>query len=391
MTSRYTTGGSSSRRRLAAALIAGFFFSILAQQADAADGQGAKYYGDFRYRFEQDWDSDKTNGSQRDDRSRLRYRLRFGFNYQWDDHFSFGGRLRSGNPADQQSPHITLGNEFEPADINIDKAFLKGNYGSSWWWVGKNSLPFWKQNEMFWDDDVTAEGLALGRSFAAGNKLKLKATAGYFIIGHSGMAFSDDATMTAAQVALEGLNLGTAALKLASGYYLLSDIPDQNDGTATSVVDYKLLVSGAQLGLKGGLPLTLGLDFMLNTEDYADHPTIGGSNLEDETTGFVVSVKYGSLNARGDTQFRYYFASIGKYAVVDYFAQDDWVRWNYSGASGARSSNFQGHELRCAYAFGPKFNAVARLYLVEAKEKKSAGDLALESGNRFRLDFNIGF
>ena len=85
-----------------------------------------------------------------------------------------------------------------------------------------------------------------------------------------------------------------------------------------------------------------------------------------------------------------YYAHIEKYSVVDYFAQDDWLRWGYSSASGTRSSNFDGVELRAGYAFGPKFNLLARTYLcngIVANTPQSD----IETADRFRLDLNIAF
>jgi len=38
-------------------------------------------------------------------------------------------------------------------------------------------------------------------------------------------------------------------------------------------------------------------------------------------------------------QLSYYYAHIEKYAVIDYLAQDDWVRWENSNMT--RSSNFK--------------------------------------------------
>ena len=49
----------------------------------------------------------------RDDRSRLRYRLRFGFEYQLTPWSSFGARIRTGLPTKQQDPQLTLGDGFK--------------------------------------------------------------------------------------------------------------------------------------------------------------------------------------------------------------------------------------------------------------------------------------
>ncbi len=65
-------------------------------------------YGDFRFRFEDDFDSERVSGVERADRQRLRIRARIGFDYRPAPLFSFGVRFRTGAWEIQQSPHITI-------------------------------------------------------------------------------------------------------------------------------------------------------------------------------------------------------------------------------------------------------------------------------------------
>ncbi|MEM9822966.1 MAG: putative porin [Bacteroidota bacterium] len=107
-------------------------------------------YGDIRLRAEQDWNSRRFDGSFREDRFRLRYRLRFGFTYNWTKNIKMGARIRSGVAESLQSPHNNFGHrEFTGVPINLDQVFLAGDHDQFWWWAGKNSFPFWKQNELF--------------------------------------------------------------------------------------------------------------------------------------------------------------------------------------------------------------------------------------------------
>jgi len=310
-----------------------FTLSIVAQNIKT---KPLNLYGDVRIRAEQDWNSKKTDGSMRKDRTRLRYRLRFGFKYSWNQNIEFGGRIISGNPKNQQSPHVSFGNEFESSSVSIDKVYLKYKKNSFWAWAGKNSFPFWKQNELFWDDDVNPEGVALG------------------------------------------------SYVLSSGLFLFNDLPNTPDNTATFVMDYTIW--NASLKFKfNKIPLSFGFDYLNNLEDYAKNTNISPVFVN-ETDGYVVNMTYGNSKKKGDVQIGYYYSSIGKYAVVDYFAQDDWVRWGNTNFT--RSSNFKGSEIRLKYTIGPKFNVVLRTYFVDAI--KTTGT-ALESGNRLRLDFNIKF
>ena len=103
-------------------LLAGVPSTLRAQQEQP---RKLNFYGDFRFRAEVDRDSQRSDGTQRDDRDRLRFRARFGFNYQYDERISFGLRVRSGTAAATQSPHVTLGSELTPKTFSLDKAFVR--------------------------------------------------------------------------------------------------------------------------------------------------------------------------------------------------------------------------------------------------------------------------
>lgn len=129
-------------------------------------------YGDARLRAEIDWNSQDPNGVQRDDRSRLRARVRAGFRFEPNEHWEFGARLRTGQDDSQQSPHITLvdfnGNDTGDADFNFDRWYLRGRAGAFEATAGREELPFWKQDPMFFDDDVTMVGVSAKWTHDAG-------------------------------------------------------------------------------------------------------------------------------------------------------------------------------------------------------------------------------
>ena len=105
------------------------------------------FAGDFRFRIEQDWNSRKSDGSFRDDRTRLRYRFRFGMNYQYNDWAKFGVRIRTGFREEQQDPQITLGEgfgEFGTVPLDFEKLFFKVDHKWLSAWVGKYDFPFEK-------------------------------------------------------------------------------------------------------------------------------------------------------------------------------------------------------------------------------------------------------
>ena len=339
-----------------------------------------KFHGDVRFRSELDRNSKRIDGSERNDRDRLRYRMRFGFKYVLTKNIEFGGRIRSGNPMNQQSPHVTLGKEFHSDAFSIDKAYLKVKLNKSFWaWAGKNGMPFWKQNELLWDGDVNPEGLTLGSSFAIGENAELTSVLGYFITDHSGKNFGDDSALTLAQVKYRN-KLGEDSFVFSTGIINGKDIPNKPDGTGTFFMEYNIWASSLQFNLKKA-GFTFGLDFFKNLEDYKNKEDIEDV-YKDQTIGYVGSVKF----ATKKFQWGYYYAHIEKYAVIDFLAQDDWLRWGNRDYT--RSSNFAGHEFRMKYKIAENFNMVWRAYFIEGLETTGVN---LETGTRVRLDFNIKF
>ena len=167
----------------ASLLSTGAVIAPISVQADMFSSDKFSFYGDFRLRFEADWDSSNSSGKKRTDRNRARIRARVGLKYKPTENFEYGVRLRTGSDHSSQSPHITIvdfdNQDTGAAQINFDKWFLKAKYNGLWGWVGRNSVPFWKQNEMFWDDDVTPAGIAAGYKIKFG-ETQLGLNTGYF-------------------------------------------------------------------------------------------------------------------------------------------------------------------------------------------------------------------
>ena len=122
-------------------------------------GDKVKLYGDMRVRTETD-KSEKQDGTDRN-RTRLRYRARLGVAFQPNDNWS--AKIRLATTSSQNSPHVTFATVGETADLSIgvDTALIAYTGISNLTLVaGKTPLNFWKQNEVFLDDDINPEGLA---------------------------------------------------------------------------------------------------------------------------------------------------------------------------------------------------------------------------------------
>lgn len=345
-----------------------------------------KLSADFRLRLESDWDSQNADGVTRDDRTRARVRARIGLTMQAAEGLEMAVRLRSGAEASHQSPHITVidfsGNDTGAADFNLDKWYLTVTRERAWAWVGRNTVPFWRPHEIVCDSDATPAGLAAGHGWGW-RESELTVSAGYLVLPVGMTAFSGNLTTLQAVFANQA-----AGVTVAIGYFGIDADPDDPDAArlinGNGLRDYATWIGNAQLKRRiGGLPLTLSGVYAHNSEGYSpDDPQPFTAANFDQTDGWLLAVRAGSLSERGDWLGGYHYARIETLAVNASYAQDDWVRWGSAGQG--RATNMKGHELRLAYAFSPVANLVARLFIVDSIT-------TVEDGNRLRLDFNFKF
>jgi hypothetical protein len=363
----------------------------LAAKADAATGlnfidsnTNLTFYGDIRLRYEADWDSQNAAGVARDDRHRGRIRARFGLNYQLADSWSAGARVRTGSSRSQQSPHLTFAaddNMRDDVDFVLDKYFVQYKESGIIAWAGRNSSPFWQQTELFWDEDVTPTGLAGSYETGAG-KGKLTSTLGAFFLPDGG--YDLNGQMVAGQLKY-ALPINNSLLTVAGGlHYMHGDSGARNLRNRNGARDYLIGVFGAQWGTAiQSIPVTIGADLFHNFMDYeaADVAPFRAAD-RDETLGYVLSATVGQLKKQHDWLVGYYYAHIETFSVNASFAQDDWVRFGSGPQTDA--SDFEGHEVRLAYAVSKNINVMARTFFVDAITTQ-------QNGNRFRLDLNWKF
>ncbi len=356
-------------------------FSVVTLKSFAQEkANKLKLYGDVRFRTELDRDSKKTDGSMRADRDRLRIRFRFGFKYTLNENVEFGGRIRSGNPDNAQSPHVTLGDGFNSKDLSIDKAYIKYTKNGFYVWGGKNSMNMWEPDEMLWDGDVNPEGVGLGNKFVLGDNAKLQLNTGYFIIDNTKGVVDGDLKQTFGQHANMSFLQTKFCTNLNGNKLIIAPGIVQAYTKPLFGYNYQIFSAFAQFKMSNGF--NIHFDYFNNLEDLKGKVD---PNLEDQKTGFAVTAGY-AFSKKFSAKASY--AQIQKYAVVDMFAQDDWVRWG--NATMTRSSNFGGFGVALKYKLAKNFNTQLKFWNVEGL-KKATGDSALETGTRIRWDFNIKF
>jgi Putative porin len=350
-----------------------------------------KFTGDFRFRAEQDWHNRNSDGSYRDNRSRLRYRLRFGASYQYNEWLSIGMRIRTGNPMQQQDPQLTLGagfKEFGTLPIGFEKIYFKGKYKGFLFWLGKDTFPFRKQNELFWSDNVYPEGVFLSQKFRFDSPIiqTLKFSAGHFIAMANGASFSKDNYIQGFQIYS---SLWQNRFELFPSFYYFKNTPNIPDGNETFVFDYAIFHLGSKLKLINNPEVSIEVDYYNNLADYQANDSI--PNLfKDQKTGLITALGIGKLRNKGDWLIKLTYTLLQQYAAVDFIAQNDWTRWDYSnaGSPDGRLTNFKGLEVMAGYSLGKKFTLKMRYFKVE---QLVAYGVAKELGDRIRFDLDIGF
>ena len=349
------------------------------------------FTGDFRFRVEPDWDSRKSDGTFRDERTRLRYRVRFGANYRVNQWAKLGIRLRTGLQGKQQDPQLTLGDSFNEGGtlpIGLEKAYAQFEFNWFKGWVGKNTFPFEKQNELFWSDNVYPDGVAASGLWPLSSNWieSIAVNSGYFIITFNNGPLSDDSYFQGIQLVSTHAD---KRITLFPGLYYFNALPDIPDGNGTFTIDYSILHLGGRFEILEQPKLGVEVDFYQNLQDYKNQDSIA-SNLRDQRQGLVASLRIGQLKKKKDWMARATYMRLERFAAVDYLAQNDWARWDYSsqGSLDGRLTNYKGLELMVGYMIADNIKVNSRYFAVE--QLIPYGPFT-ETGQRIRFDIDISF
>ena len=349
-----------------------------------------KFDADFRFRVEQDWESKKSDGSFRDDRTRLRYRLRAGVKYE-AKRYEIGFRLRTGNLRKQQDPQLTLGDgfkEFGTLPIGIEKVYFQGKWNTFRFWIGKNTFPFEKSNELFWSDNVYPEGISLVKDFNINSEIidSFNFRGGHFIIATSNKSLNQDSYFQGFQISSSFFK---KRLILFPSLYIFKNIANIPDGNDTFLIDYSIVHLGTKIKVLNKTPMNIEVDFYKNLRDYNSNDSIP-TNFKGQKSGFVVGLKYGDLSNKGDWSFSTSYAKLQQFSAVDFLSQNDWARWDYSssGSPDGRLTNFHGIELVAGRKIDKKITLKLKYYFVEQIIPYGT---TKETGSRVRLDLDVKF
>jgi hypothetical protein len=367
------------------------FFTGISMKAQEAKKKKLFFAADLRLRAEPDWNSRKSDGTYRDDRFRFRFRVRAGLQYKPYDWVSLGIRFRTGYPEKQQDPHLTIGDgyhEFDSVPIGFDKLYFRVHKNWLDAWLGRNTFTFVKLNELFWSDNVSLDGIYISASFeTSANWIDgVTYAGGLFTMLNSFDTFSDDSFIGILQISTAHID---NRLKVFPTFYHFNQMPDIPDGNENYRFEYSIFQIGAEALISEHPKITLGADLYQNIQNYDDNENIPEA-LKNQKKGFVGSVVLGDLDKKGSFCLGAYYTYLERYAAVDFIAQNDWVRWDYSGQGSrdGRLTNLKGLELMTGYRISKMLQLKMRYFVVE--QLVPYGDY-LENGNRIRLDVDFRF
>jgi hypothetical protein len=125
-------------------------------------------FGDVRARHEGFYHQPAVNGQDVTARNRERIRARLGVRFAFNDELSATIRGASGNINDPISTNETLTGDFTRKNFNLDWAYLTFSPGKTFGIrpgavsinAGKFPNPIFRTDEMFFDEDISAEGFS---------------------------------------------------------------------------------------------------------------------------------------------------------------------------------------------------------------------------------------
>ena len=196
------------------------------------------------------------------------------------------------------------------------------------------------------------------------------------------------------QVAWER-EFASSGFTVAAGVFASNADPDDPAGeillTENNTRDYRAFNLEVQYRSRlFGQPCRLGFDWSHNARDYGGAPPGSFSAFHaGDIDGYAAEVLWGTNEKSGDWLLGYYYSHQEALAAHSSYIQDDWVRWG--NANQVRATNLKGSEMRVMYTIRPNMNIFARVFFVHAIDFLEPGDATKETGNRFRIEYNVSF
>jgi hypothetical protein len=296
-----------------------------------------KFAGDVRLRYEYNgfnWGA--AEDSEKKDRNRARFRVRFGVIKTWlDDQLEVGFRLASGENNDATSTNQSFTQDFSKKPVWIDLAYakyapkdLKGLAVT-----GGKMLKPWVENEIFFDTDVNPEGFWAEYKAPKMGPFEPFVGAGYFIVNES--AADEDSTMYIVQAGVRAEIAKDVKYTFAANYqewthfYASGATPRGNDSPLSNVPGFGVinLTNNVEVASVLGRPLSFMADFAHNCGE-ADEAR---ARYEGQNNAFAAGIKYGQNKKMGDWSVKYRYAVVEANALPGHFVDSDFGFANRKG------------------------------------------------------------
>jgi hypothetical protein len=362
-----------------------FIFFIFSSLTVAQKEKSLKFFGDVRFRTEMERDLQNNYGNKLSGNDKLLLSFRLGIKYKYNENWQLGARVRTGNPDMPQSSDIAIGNNFTGKGLSLDKAYIKFKKSGFYVNLGKTGMNIWEPDQILWDIDINPEGIGIGKKLYLYEMGKISLKTGYYITGNNSKIYDRQSFKQYNYLAVAQIkyNYATAGHQfILAPVYINAKIPEQNN----KMLNYQILTTYFQYTFRR--KLKLNFDYFHNFENLENKVD---RLWQTEKNGFLVSAEYNFFYRKLFIKFSY--AGIQKYAVIDRFAQNDWVSLKNKDLSGiyyTSGSNFGGFALSLTYRINKKINTGLHFWKVKSLQQASY-EKTPETGTRIRFDISMKF
>lgn len=353
-----------------------------------------KIGGDFRGRYDQ---VNTTDNSKYTERTRFRFRLRFGIVANIVDNMEVGFRLATGdyaqgssNQGNPVSGNATMQNNGTKKNIWIDAAYAKWTAINDGEWllaatVGKMDNPF-IFTPMIFDPDYTPEGAVVTGGYNINDQQALAFTGAAFVLDELGNTAgsgsgnsTQDPFMYGGQMLLNSTwtpkltsTVGVGMFQIGSPQKLTTaQVPYQNQGNTRNaggvlLNNYNPIIADANATYvldsfpfnEGPFPIKVGGEFVNN-------PGAGDNN-----TGYWVGTTLGKSGKRRTWDLSYRYLYVQADATYDQLCDDDAVVYYQNAPTGGSAGTFagtntKGHMLKLNYSVTDSLTIGLTGYLTE--------------------------
>jgi hypothetical protein len=356
---------------------------------------GYKIYGDVRGRFEQF----SSENAMNNDRTRLRYRIRFGVTASLMDNLEAGFRLGSGdakgvgsqsaagNPVSNNS---TLQDNWTKKPVYIDTAYGKWTAINSGDWllaatVGKMDNPF-TFTPMVFDADMTPEGGALTGGYTINDKHSIAFAGAAFVLDeestttHDPFLYGGQVTWNAKWTSKWASSLGVGAFQVVSPEQLTAgaNVPGVNQGNTrmangAPAYNFNPIIADASVTYTlDKFPLYNGAFPIKVAAEYMNNPGAPSS----ANNGYWAGITFGKSGTKKTWDLSYRYEYLEADAWYDQLVDDDngafWGTVNYPSTAnpgGGMSkgwvggTNVKGHLIKFNYSLTDSLTFTATCFL----------------------------